>query len=334
MTLWLSDLFSMICISRERKAVRNQKLKMKINPISALFIKLGSGGRFEKHCIEVAHVLRLGYNEIPHEFCLQGDWEAVKEIFIQERGSDPGSTTRHTNQVKAFYESGDDVLWVTFYNNHLWWCFARPEITLLPDGSKTRPVKGIWCSTDIEGNPLVMDQLSGSLLSMQGFRGTICSVREFGYLIRKINAEQSPAEQAANQSFEALVRALVAIIQEFNWKEFELLTDLIFRQAGWQRVNQLGETQKGIDLDLISPIANERYYVQVKSKAGKKEFDDFIERTAALEEYSRYYLVVHSPTRNLTKKLETDSHKLWLSDDVARLIVKYGLVEWVMGKAK
>ena len=307
---------------------------MKINPISALYIKLGSGGRFEKHCIEVAQVIRLGYNEIPHDLCLRGDWEAVREIFIQERGSDPGSATRHTNQVKAFYEAGNDVLWVTFYNNRLWWCFASPEITLLPDGSKTRPVKGSWCSTDIEGTTLVMDQLSGSLLSMQGFRGTICSVREFDYLVRKINAEQSPAEKAVQHSFEELVKALVAIIRQFNWKEFELLTDLIFRQAGWQRVNQLGKTQKGIDLDLISPIANERYYVQVKSKAGEKVFDDFVQRTTASDEYSRYYLVVHSPAGDLTKDLETDTHRLWLSDDIARLVVKYGLVEWVIGKAK
>jgi hypothetical protein len=306
----------------------------KINPRSANFIKLGSGGRFEKHCIEVAQVIRLGYNEIPHKLCLRGDWEAIREIFIQDSGSDPGSATRHTNQVKAYYEAGDDVLWVTFYNNHLWWCFARPEIMLLPDGSKTRPVKGSWCSTDIEGNPLVMDQLSGSLLSMQGFRGTTCSVREFDYLVRKINAEQSPTEQAALRSFAELVRALVAVIQEFNWKEFELLTDLIFRQAGWQRISQLGKSQKGIDLDLVSPIANERYYVQIKSGAGRKVFDDFIDITVGLDEYSRYYLVVHSPKGNLAKELETDTHKLWLSDDIARLVVRYGLVEWVMGKAK
>ena len=307
---------------------------MRINPDEALYIKLGSGGRFEKHCIEANHVIRLGYNEIPHDLCLRGDWDAVREIFVQERGSDPGSATRHTNQVKAFYETDVDVLWVTFYNNHLWWCFAEPEITLHPDGSKTRPVKGRWHSTDIDGNPLNMDQLSGSLLSMQGFRGTICSVREFEYLIRKLNAEQSLPEQAAQRAFEGLIEALVAIIQEFNWKEFELLTDLIFRQAGWQRVSQLGKSQKGIDLDLISPIANERYYVQVKSKAGRKVFDDFIERTSALDDYSRYYLVVHTPIGNLTKELETDTHKLWLSDDIARLVVKYGLAEWVMGKAK
>jgi hypothetical protein len=307
---------------------------MKINPRSAYYIKLGPGGRFEKHCIEAAQVLRLGYNEIPHELCLQGDWEVARDIFIQDRGSDPGSATRHTNQIKAFYESRDDVLWVTFYNNRLWWCFADLEITQLPDGSKHRPVKGEWKSTDINDKTLSMHQLSGSLLSMQGFRGTICSVREFDYLVRKINAEVSPEEQIAQLSFEQLIDSLVPIIQNFDWKEFELLTDLIFRQSGWQRISETGGKQKGIDLDLISPIVNERFYVQVKSRAGKKLFADFTEKTSGLDEYSRYFLVVHSPSKDLTKELETETHKLWLSDDIARLVVRYGLVEWVIRKAK
>ena len=307
---------------------------MMVTSSKAYYIKLGSGGRFEKQCIEMAQVLRLGYNEIPHDLCMKRDWEAVRGIFVQERGSDPGSATRHTNQIKAYYEAGNDVLWVTFYNNRLWWCFADSEITLLPDGCKHRLVKGEWKSTDIHGEHLLMDQLSGSLLSMQGFRGTICSVREFEYLVRKINAEVSPNEQAAQKAFDEMVHSLVAIIKTFNWKEFELLTDLIFRQAGWQRISRLGKSEKGIDLDLISPIANERFYVQVKSNAGKKVFTEFIEKTIALDEYSRYYLVVHSPSKNLTKELETETHKLWLADDIARLVVRYGLVEWVIGKTK
>lgn len=305
----------------------------KIKPTTAYYIKLGEGGRFEKQCIEVDHTLRLGYNEIPHNLCTPVGWDAVLDIYIHQRGSDPGAAKRHVNQLQAFYGPGENILWVTFYNNKLWWCFAEKEIILQDDGSKRRLVKGYWRSTDIKDNPLTMDRLSGSLLSMQGFRGTICEVREFDYLVRKINAQQSPEEQKAMNASATLQQALVPIIKGLPWKDFELLTDLIFRQAGWQRVSELGKTRKDIDLDLMSPIANERYYVQVKSKASKSTFEAFLAATTDIDGYSRYYLVVHSP-ENLTKTLETETHKLWLETDIAHLVVSYGLVEWVIGKAR
>jgi hypothetical protein len=42
-----------------------------IKPSSALYIKLGRGGKYEREAIERNH-LRLGYREISHELCLQG----------------------------------------------------------------------------------------------------------------------------------------------------------------------------------------------------------------------------------------------------------------------
>ncbi|GAB4533100.1 MAG: hypothetical protein Kow0063_14560 [Anaerolineae bacterium] len=222
---------------------------------------------------------------------------------------------------------------MTFYKNRLYWCFAKPGVTLLPDGSKIRHTQDGWKSTDIHDNPLDMGRLSGKLLSMQGFRGTICAVKEFNYLVRKINGEHSPVEQAALDARDALLHALEEIIKRLDWKEFEELTDLIFRQAGWQRISQLGKTQKTLDLDLFSPIANERYLVQVKSKADRKLFEEFQEETAGMDDYTRYYLVVHTPLSNLDKALETDTHKLWLPAGIAGLVVQYGLVDWVIEKA-
>lgn len=306
----------------------------KINPSKAYYIKLGSGGKYEKGCIEDSHTIRLGYNEIPHDLCQNSQWEDVWTEVAQVYGSDPGATTRHVNQIRIFYEADDTTLWVTFYRNRLWWCFARSEIELLPDNSKIRPVIDSWRCENIQGQSLGTSQLSGSLLSMQGFRGTICSVKEFDYLVRKINAETSPTEQAALDAQETLLNALVPIIQGLPWKEFELLVDLIFRQAGWQRTGDLGKTQKAIDLELLSPIAQERYRVQVKSKAGLAQFEQFKTETNDTADFSRCYFVVHSPSGNLDKGQETDTHKLWLPGDLARLTLQYGLADWVIGKAK
>ena len=309
-------------------------MPQKIHPTSAFYIKLGSEGIHAETCIQKDGTLWLGYDEIPHVLCIEGRWGDVRTIFIEQFNSDPGAATRHANQIKAFYESDENVLWITFNKNQLWWCFAKPEVILQPEDSKIRYTVDGWHETNVNGKKIDSSRLSGSLLSIQGFRGTICAVREFEYLLRKINAETSPLEKASQDSYQSLVEVLEKIIRELDWKEFELLTDLIFRQAGWQRISQLGKTQKTIDLDLLSPIANERYWVQVKSRADMGTFKQFQEETIGTDGYNRCYLVVHSPQGKLTKELETETHKLWLPDDIARLTVQYGLADWVIGKAK
>lgn len=238
----------------------------RVVPKRALYIKLGSGGEWEHECIYENQTLRLGYIEVDHDTCARGEWDKVQEQRASFR-SKLGAATRDVNQIREFYEAGEDVLWVTFHANLLWWCYSRPEVTQLPDRTKTRPVIGSWRCTDIERRDLRMDQLSGRLLSMQAFRGTICSVREFDYLINKINGSIPERVKEAEVTLSNLVNRLENIIQDLHWKDFEILIDLIFRQAGWQRVGILGGTQKTLDLDLLSPITGDRYCVQVKSKA-------------------------------------------------------------------
>jgi hypothetical protein len=54
----------------------------KIKPEDARYIKLGSEGRFEESCIEQMQTIRLGYRNVPHDWCLQGDWDAVRRWWI------------------------------------------------------------------------------------------------------------------------------------------------------------------------------------------------------------------------------------------------------------
>jgi hypothetical protein len=114
----------------------------KIEATKVLFIKLGEGGKYEKDCIEKDQTLRLGYSRVPHEICMKGDWKAVNDYFIQVDKTKPFVATSHSNQIKQFYEESEQTLWITFYANKLWWCLSKPEITLLPDKTKTRPVIG------------------------------------------------------------------------------------------------------------------------------------------------------------------------------------------------
>src|SRR3990167_7875989 len=212
---------------------------MSISAETVLYIKLGEGGKWEQECIEQHHILHLGYNEVPHELCTESSWNRVRDFFV-ERGSDVGAATRHANQIRLFYESEDDVLWITFFRRRLWWCFSGRQVSHLDDGSKTRPVLHNWNCNDLQGTTLDMSRLSGKLLSLQGFQGTICAVREKEYLLRKINAEIPPEIENAQVARDRLALAIEPLVRNLQWRDFEILVDLIFRQAGWKRVSELG----------------------------------------------------------------------------------------------
>lgn len=308
-------------------------MKMKrIESNNVLFIKLGQGGEFEKECIENHQTLRLDYNEVDHKQCLTGQWKKVHDYFTTEENSKTFVATSHLNQIKQFYEEDEKTLWITFYANKLWWCFSKPEITLLSDKTKSRPVIGKWSDKDINGNVLLAGNISGKLLKTQGFRGTICRVPEEKYALSKINCEQMKEVVEVEEAMFNLKNKLTLLIQNLQWKDFETLVDLIFRQAGWQRVGDTGKTQKTLDLELFAPVTGERAIVQIKAQSDLQQFLSYQEQFATMNDYDKFFYVVHTAKNNLsTYKNETDT-KLYLVDKVAELTVSAGLVEWVIKK--
>jgi len=309
---------------------------MVLQPIKtkkALFIKLGESGEWEAECIKTG-TLRLGYHSLPHDICKSGDWANARNSFPSD--ADAGSVTRHLNQVQQFYEEPEETLWITFYSDRLWWCFSSPEVTQLPDLSKTRNVAGKWNDCDIEGNPLIKARLSGKLLAVQGFQGTICSVKEQDYLLHKINATSEPHVAEAQTAQENLITALIPIIKNLHPNDLEILTDLIFRQAGWQRTGVAGKTEKDIDLDLLSPITEERIAIQVKSRASVAIYNLYQEKFKDMLGFLRFYFVTHSPDLSLeTLASQPNDGKFvfWGPEQLARQAARNGLVDWLIDKA-
>lgn len=304
----------------------------RIQANKVLFIKLGQGGKFERECIESNQTLRLGYREIDHKLCITGQWDKVHDYFITEENSKTFVATSHSNQIKQFYEEDEKTLWITFYANKLWWCFSKPEITLLADKTKTRPVIGKWSDKDINGNTLLAGNISGKLLKTQGFRGTICSVPEEKYALAKINCEQMKEVVEVEQAMFNLKNKLTFLIQNLQWKDFETLVDLIFRQAGWQRVGDTGKTQKTLDLELFAPVTGERAIVQIKAQSDLQQFLSYQEQFATMNDYDKFFYVVHTAKNNLTTYENETETKLYLVDKVAELTISAGLVEWVIKK--
>lgn len=304
--------------------------KNKANKV--LFIKLGQGGQFEKECIEQNQTLRLGYREVDHKLCVGGHWDKVHDYFTTEENSKTFVATSHSNQIKQFYEEDEKTLWITFYANKLWWCFSKPEITLLADKTKTRPVIGKWSDKDIAGNVLLGSNISGKLLKTQGFRGTICSVPEQKYALAKINCEQMKEVVEVEQAMFNLKSKLTFLIQNLQWKDFETLVDLIFRQAGWQRVGVTGKTQKTLDLELFAPVTGERAIVQIKAQSDLPQFFGYQEQFATMNDNDKFFYVVHTAKNKLTTYENETETKLYLVDKVAELTISAGLVEWVIKK--
>jgi len=312
----------------------SETVGMEINPTAALYIKLGEGGRWERECIEEQQTLRIGFEQIPHSLCSEGKWAEVTAQFLREART-PQVATGFANQIRSFYEAGEDVLWITFYAAKLWWCFSLPRVTVLSDESKTRPVIGRWMSCDVEGKALDIARLSGRLVMLQRYQGTICSVgrERLEYLANKINAVEDPHVAAARSARLSLQERLEKIVCNLHWRDFELLADLIFEQAGWKRTGELGGTQKTLDVMLSSPITNERFGVQVKAQADLAAFGEFRKQVEPMEGFARFYFVVHSPSPDLQQARSDDKVRLLGPQQVAELSVRYGLVDWIIDKA-
>ena len=151
-----------------------------------------------------------------------------------------------------------------------------------------------WSWEDLKGNVLTVENVDGRLTKVQGYRGTICSVEQSDYLVRKINGIEQPDVKAARKNLASLQSSVETLIQGLWWKDFELLVDLVFANSGWQRISVLGQTDKDLDLDVFSPVNNRRAFIQVKSEATKAVFKSSVARFKEMPQFHEMYFVVHT----------------------------------------
>lgn len=206
-----------------------------------------------------------------------------------------GTATRDVIQIHDFFKATADTLWITFSAGLLWRCFARPGVAKHKDGKGTyRKTVDEWHNEDINGVKLTSERLSGSLLKVQGFQGTICEVKQFEYLKRKLNGQLLPEVEEALAAENRMVRKIVPLMRLLTWQDFELLVDLVFAHSGWRRIGQVGKTQKSVELELLLPTTGERAFVQIKSFAGKSDFAEYKDHLKGSQIYDRMFFVWHS----------------------------------------
>jgi len=304
----------------------------KIAPENVRYIKLGSGGDWEKWCIE-NNAIRLGYESPYHNESKSGQWEILKDYWLKARNGNQGAATRDINQIRDFYELSENDLWITFHQRKLYWCRAAEQVEELEDGSRVRKAIGGWSCENMKGQTLAIENIDGRVTKVQGFRGTICWVEQQDYLVGKINGELQPNVENAKQYLVALKNSIKDLIQGLWWNDFELLIDLIFSNSGWQRISVLGKTEKDIDLDIFSPVTQRRAFVQIKSSADANTFRKYVERFAEYEQYDEMYFVVHTAGDDLRAVL-SDQPNIHLMDldRISDLVINAGLINWLITK--
>lgn len=297
------------------------------------YIKLGHGGCWEKSCIEEDGTVRLGYASPLHKECLDGNWTKVREFWLKERAGSETAASNDVGQIKDFYELSEQDIWITFYKRRMYWCRAAREVVELADGTRVRKAIGGWSCKDAIGANLSVESIDGRVTKVQGFRGTICGVSMPEYLVSKIGGESQPDVLAAKESLRRLEGDVEALIKGLWWKDFELLVELIFSRAGWQRMSVVGKTEKEIDLDVVLPVSNRRAFVQVKSQTSPAEIKSCYESYLAYDQYNEMYMVFHSLHGELAQVgTEAENLHLWDCARLASLVVRSGLVEWLIAK--
>lgn len=295
------------------------------------YIKLGGGGSWEKECLDKG-LIRFGFGSGTNErfrLCMAGKWKELTDSFVRE-GKEKGTATRFTNETRLFFEDRGSILWIAFMGECLHWGFLdtkRPDRH--PDGDGVyRQIKNGWKATDLTGEPLTKDRLSGALTKLSAYRGTSCNVDVAQYVIRRVKGDKTPEVERALTASTEMKSSILALMRLLGPRDFETLVDLVFSTSGWRRQGIVGKTQKTLDLDLMLPSTGERAFVQVKSKTTSAELVKYIGELDNLGPYDRMFYVYHSGEAHTT-----DERVIVINPErLAELAFDAGLTNWLIRK--
>lgn len=304
----------------------------KINFQKAYYIKLGQGGEFAKNSIENGFI-RFGYDEIITDIILRGDEEEIK----QEAGRVYNNKNRNKyfNALWNIINADEQVLFITFYDSKLWYCFGRKSKIKEDNISRYKETQNGWKCKNVKEEYLYLSEITGKITKKQRFQGTLSEFQNDDLIILKnlINCEHSEEFLELQKIKKDLVVSVAKCIQKLHWKDFEILVDLIFRHSGWKRVSLLGGNMADIDLELQAPITNNRYCVQVKSQSNKEEFIRCAENFSG-KGYEKLYFFVHNPKKDLEEFNNTYNNiELVFKEEIAKIAIEAGLMEWLAQKS-
>lgn len=299
---------------------------------NAYYVKLGQNGVWEDSSIAESK-LQIGWSKQTLSDINKGRWDIIQKQ-LEADIPNKGTVTKDCRALRMLCESTPDDIWITFHASQLWWCKVAEQRIFEDKVSKYRKVEG-WHCKNIFGTPLLINQIPGRIAKVQGFRGTICKVKEVEELTGLINRKYSSEFVAISHSKVDLCRHVETGLRRLHWKDFETLVDLLFRATGWRRVSFLGGNMKYVDIELEEPINGEMYQFQVKSSATLREFQEYAKKFQS-GKYRKLFFVVHTPDKKLIEmsNQKENSVQLVLPGRLAEMVVDLGMVGWLLNKIR
>ena len=295
------------------------------------YIKLGEGGKWEAKCIE-KNIIRLGFGTYKEErfaLCRERRWDELEKSFVSD-GRNRSTAKRFTKETRLFFESDASTVWITFVGEYFYWGVLEPTPPERHDDGDGvwRKVDGGWRNTDINGELLTKEKLSGALTKLAAYRGTSCNVDVSDYAIRRINGQKMPKVERAIEASRKMRESIQELMTLLIPQDFEILVELVFSTSGWRRQGQVGRTQKFLDLDLTLPSTGERACVQVKSKTTSAQLSEYVERIDEAGPFHRMFYVYHSG------EAKTDDKRVTVigPKELADLVFDAGLTSWLLNK--
>jgi hypothetical protein len=274
---------------------------------------------------------------VDHGACLAGEWDRVRDQLVA-MGRTANGVSQGLRELKEFYGLPDDTLWVTMADGHFWWAFAEgPVIGVegqdpgLP--ARYRRTRAGWSRTSLGGEPLTVRSLSSTLTRTANYQMTICAIERADYLLRRIRDERDPLHADAAALKHEMREIGQGMIRQLDWRDFEVLVDLIFAHGGWRRSSVLGKDQADVDLILTQPTIGETAWVQIKSQASQVQLEDYLGRFRRDGSCDRFFFVCHSAAGPLSLPEEPGLH-LWTGERLSDAAIQAGLFDWLMDRTQ
>jgi hypothetical protein len=300
---------------------------------SVRYIKNGGGGKWWA-IAKARNQLHAKWDEAPPELLQKPDAEKIKACYQKLKLKLP---TQDLNALLTLVNHPSQHVWVTFEKGYLWWCLVGDGVTDLGRSTNEHGHFFIscqpeypWSNKSLAGIEFKITDLPGPVSSTAGFKGTVCEPTASEQILRLIHDEKNPTVVGAQETRLSYQNAVLKMVQQLHWKDFELLIGLIFDQTGWRRVSSLGGAQEFTDLDVENLVSKERASVQIKSETSQLELEQYIEEFETREQYQLFVFAVHKSRG----ELRTDNPKvrIWTGAQLAKLVVEAGMGAWLETK--
>jgi hypothetical protein len=313
-------------------------------PSEVRFIRLGKGRCWQRVSFERGEI-HAGWNEVSEGALNAADREACRNAVeeyhtgLNYRTEAARKTAIQTdfNQLMDLIEEPERFVWVTIADGRLYWCTVKPGVTVNPKGESDEErghfwltCKRQWSDRSLKGKRLVLEDLPGAVGVISRFAGTVAKPRYSDSILRAIRGERPPEVHTWSHARKGYISAVEQLLPLLHWRDFELLTELIFARGGWLRTSTVGRSKETIDIEAEHPETGERALIQVKMAAGQRDVENYVERWRQTG-YDRLFFVVAMP-RGVIKSEVPDTH-VWGPEKVADLIVRRGLADWVAKRA-